>query len=68
MFFSSHKMNLQDQFSSTTVISIKELKEEEKVKLDIKPNSKNEKKNVLPGEVNLKELDKLIKIKKKNKK
>ena len=56
MFFSTHKMNLQDEFSHTTVIYTKQI-----IQKDLKDNKiKITKQQILPGEVNLKELDKLI--------
>ena len=56
MFFSTHTMNLQDEFSHTTVIYTKQI-----IQKDLKDNKiKITKQQILPGEVNLKELDKLI--------
>ncbi|MBR4486337.1 hypothetical protein IKS57_03115 [bacterium] len=49
-------MNLQDEFSHTTVIYTKQI-----IQKDLKDNKiKITKQQILPGEVNLKELDKLI--------
>lgn len=65
MFFTSHKMNLQDEFSTTTVISVNGIEEFSSKINDVAPDRKKEQKNVLPGEVNLKELDILLKKDKK---
>ena len=61
MLFSSHKMNLQDNMSHTTVIYVKQIKQTK----DKNNKIKMPKEQILPGEVNLKELDKLIKKDKK---
>ena len=62
MFFSSHKMNIQDDASHTTVVYIKQLQMEiNQAKKDVKIDPKKVHANVLPGEVNQKELEILIK-------
>ncbi len=66
MLFSSHKMNLQDNFSKTTVIYTK-IWQDEKKNSNVSYDSKKEKKYFLPGEINIKELDTLLKKDKKRK-
>ena len=62
MFFSSHKMNIQDDASHTTVVYIKQLQTEiNQAKKDVKIDPKKVHANVLPGEVSQKELEILIK-------
>lgn len=68
MFFTSRKMNLQDEFSHTTVIYINAVAEFSSKIKDVAPDLKKENKNVLPGEINIQELDILLASAKNKKK
>ena len=62
-------MNIQDDASHTTVVYIKQLQTEAaNQKTDVKIDPKKVHANVLPGEVNQKELDILIKNSEKKEK